>query len=717
MLNKNTFKKYIFITMLITLFMLINSVSYAYMIGYIENSDVGEISFDDNDYYTVDLENSFSNDMNDVYEKLIIYSECESGSYDFVVHACVSPEYLINAPVVYYKEGALIRISGGPLAGLIDCEDSSSEKMTAYADYVVAQISGKAMNTMYHLGINNEVTIYDGSLCLTNGLGAGNYNVGDRIYVDDNLKIVYVFSIEGLNLLDSVALCESNHNYAVYERYVPYSFMLPDDYESTSVIVANGVSYDINENFIQDGSLSVSTSQLKNRIIAYITRKDGEIDVYSWLIPKMLYYSSNVKSINGNTITFEGGFLDGEHIINSPFDETVNKYWDYTVYHSNGTVVAGSYNSNIITLDEDEVFGRGLTSATFSSGDRICVDNNSKVIYVCTIENLGIKDSIDNQGEVVRYVPPVYYDISYDKNGGSGDMSGDTVLENTVYTILENGFEAPEDKQFKCWEVGSSEKQPGDEITISGDTIIKAIWEEIPDVDPSEGNEPGDNGSGDNGSGDNGSGDVNPGNSGSQNNSSSKKSSGTVVTKKKKEEIKDAWSNADDWAVEELKRAQQKGLIPAVLNGKDFSNAITREEFAAVSLKLYETISNKKAKLPKENPFIDTQNEEVLKAYSVGITVGISDNEFGNGTITREQMATMLTRALKAAGINVKENLNSIPKFADDSLLQDWSRDSVYFMASKQIILGTGNNEFSPLGTAKIEEALLIVLRCVESFK
>ena len=103
-----------------------------------------------------------------------------------------------------------------------------------------------------------------------------------------------------------------------------------------------------------------------------------------------------------------------------------------------------------------------------------------------------------------------------------------------------------------------------------------------------------------------------------------------------------------------------------------------------------------------------------LKAYNIGITLGISENEFGNGEITREQMATMLARTLKIAGINVSFDLNSTAKFADDGDIDDWAKESVYYMASRGIIRGVGDNTFNSLGNAKVEEALLVALRCVK---
>ena len=174
------------------------------------------------------------------------------------------------------------------------------------------------------------------------------------------------------------------------------------------------------------------------------------------------------------------------------------------------------------------------------------------------------------------------------------------------------------------------------------------------------------------------------------------------------------WSKVSDWALEEMKEAEKLDLIPETFKGKDFTTYITRADFAAVAVKLYEAVSKKKAELPKENPFEDTNDEYVLKAYSLGITKGVSENKFGNGTITREQMATMLYRALERAGYDFEIDLESVEKFADDNLMHEWSRRAIYFMASANIIKGVGNNIYDVRGNATIEQALAISKRSVE---
>ncbi|MBE6031410.1 MAG: hypothetical protein E7225_07450, partial [Clostridiales bacterium] len=52
---------------------------------------------------------------------------------------------------------------------------------------------------------------------------------------------------------------------------------------------------------------------------------------------------------------------------------------------------------------------------------------------------------------------------------------------------------------------------------------------------------------------------------------------------------------ASAWAKEELARADELGLIPDCLVGKDLREDITRAEFAAVAVKVYESLSGEKA--------------------------------------------------------------------------------------------------------------------------
>ncbi|GEM_PF-992694 len=76
------------------------------------------------------------------------------------------------------------------------------------------------------------------------------------------------------------------------------------------------------------------------------------------------------------------------------------------------------------------------------------------------------------------------YKVSFDANGGSGNMDAKEVEENTDYELPESTFTAPEGKcDLEAWEVqvgtnDAEKKQPGDKVTITANTTVKAIWKD-----------------------------------------------------------------------------------------------------------------------------------------------------------------------------------------------------------------------------------------------
>lgn len=176
------------------------------------------------------------------------------------------------------------------------------------------------------------------------------------------------------------------------------------------------------------------------------------------------------------------------------------------------------------------------------------------------------------------------------------------------------------------------------------------------------------------------------------------------------------YKDASEWAKPELVKANDLGLIPDSLKGADMTKPITRAEFAAVSVKVYEALSGVAAAAYPTNPFTDTKDTEVLKAYNLGITTGTSPTTFTpKALLNREQASAMLTRVYKKVSLNgwtiQNDGQFTLPytkpaPFADDAKISAWATDSVYFMAVNGIINGTGNNMFSPRATTPAEEAI-----------
>ena len=178
------------------------------------------------------------------------------------------------------------------------------------------------------------------------------------------------------------------------------------------------------------------------------------------------------------------------------------------------------------------------------------------------------------------------------------------------------------------------------------------------------------------------------------------------------------WSKASEWAIPELENAIDYALIPNSINNQDFTQNITRAEFAAVAVRMYEALTLKTARPAEVNPFTDTKDSDVLKAYNLGITNGTSATTFDpKSLITRQEMATMMVRTLEKADISTNVNLNKVNKFADHNKIDSWALNGVYFMSNIGIIKGKGNNTFDVLGSATREEALAISIRSVNYYK
>ena len=187
-----------------------------------------------------------------------------------------------------------------------------------------------------------------------------------------------------------------------------------------------------------------------------------------------------------------------------------------------------------------------------------------------------------------------------------------------------------------------------------------------------------------------------------------------VVMPKIEESEEYTWSKASEWAEPELKEASKENLIPEIFDEANLTKNITRKEFAHTVVKMYEKITGQKAVPIAKNPFTDTKDKEVLKAYNIGITNGTSDTTFSpDALITREQMATMMTRALTKAGKDTSRP-ESAKLFADDSEFSEYAKDSIYYMSSIEIIKGVGENKFNAKGNASREQALAISIRCVK---
>lgn len=187
------------------------------------------------------------------------------------------------------------------------------------------------------------------------------------------------------------------------------------------------------------------------------------------------------------------------------------------------------------------------------------------------------------------------------------------------------------------------------------------------------------------------------------------------------------YSDASTWAESELKKANELGIIPDILKGADMTKPITREEFCELAVLLYEKVTETTAVPASANPFTDTTNSQILKAYALGITTGTSTTTFSPNTlINREQCAAMLFRAIKAIAPAADYSVAGIKDFPDQKDISSWAADATKYMSKLGIIKGDASGNFMPkatttaqtaagYGMATREAAILMTVRTYET--
>ncbi|MBB6673882.1 S-layer homology domain-containing protein [Cohnella nanjingensis] len=176
-----------------------------------------------------------------------------------------------------------------------------------------------------------------------------------------------------------------------------------------------------------------------------------------------------------------------------------------------------------------------------------------------------------------------------------------------------------------------------------------------------------------------------------------------------------AVASASAWAQPELLQAIRAGIATDASLDL-FAQPISRERFAGLAVRLYEALGGAPSDppaSPEAGPFADTNSPEVLRAYRLGIVSGITTDAFApNAAITREELAVMLLRAVKAARPDAAVgNREPVPAFADEDEIGAWAKDALRFAVRLGVLKGVGDNRFDPQGFTTHEQAIAAAYR------
>ncbi len=186
----------------------------------------------------------------------------------------------------------------------------------------------------------------------------------------------------------------------------------------------------------------------------------------------------------------------------------------------------------------------------------------------------------------------------------------------------------------------------------------------------------------------------------------------------------------DNWAIPEIKKAATNNILPYSLM-KDYKLPITREDFCKIiglmlAQKAYnpsddrEGLQNIGILLEEKgiteitDPKFDDYEHvrtEIKYMYNLGIVSGKGKNTFyPNGTLTREEAARILHNTAKVFASD-STFPSEVTTFSDENEISLWAKEDVDFVVSNGILIGMGENRFTPKGKLTVQQAIISVQR------
>jgi len=166
-----------------------------------------------------------------------------------------------------------------------------------------------------------------------------------------------------------------------------------------------------------------------------------------------------------------------------------------------------------------------------------------------------------------------------------------------------------------------------------------------------------------------------------------------------------------EWAKADIEGAIKLKLVPEKIQN-NYRKNITREEFSESVVKLYEALKGEEYIVDVKSPFTDTDNQQVIKANSLGIVNGIGDGKFApDDFITRQDINVMIYRTLKAAKPQYDYSNISNHIFADHNAISPWAKEAVAYLYGIEVTNGVGENLFNPWDYTSREQAISLIKR------
>lgn len=374
----------------------------------------------------------------------------------------------LDAPRVGYPADHSVMLNADQCSAIVRWEKrdsknnwsaiSSTEKVTS-TDVLKAVITVTAKSGYYFANNGRDVEIKDYSTGNFGYIGHSKTEIrlqSDTFRMDKLSKINWSFTGTELNSTDSFCYLVGSNLKATFTSGTNYSLDTPERYLFTDAELKRelkrepkeGVTYYTRISLRSPNSVpTMEGFDIKNATVTIpgfdVTVTDQRYEGNSFSGDKLWLYLSIVKPIPKYTVSFDKN--GGSGIMKN----VVMEEGRYTLPECTFTAPAGKQFKAWLVSGRERAPGYEFTVR----------------------ENTAVQ-------AVWEDIPVVTYKVSFAAGGGRGSMTAAKAAGS--YSLPVCKFTAPSGQQFKAWQVNGQEKQPGDQINVTADVTVTALWENIP---------------------------------------------------------------------------------------------------------------------------------------------------------------------------------------------------------------------------------------------
>ncbi|MDO4175387.1 MAG: M15 family metallopeptidase [Eubacteriales bacterium] len=172
-----------------------------------------------------------------------------------------------------------------------------------------------------------------------------------------------------------------------------------------------------------------------------------------------------------------------------------------------------------------------------------------------------------------------------------------------------------------------------------------------------------------------------------------------------------------------LAAADQAALLPDSMDSQLAADAVTREQACSLAVRLYASLSNVSYDALMEQdaarriicPFTDTKSADVQEAWALELVSEEGATIDPSGTVTRQELITMLYRAIQQSSTGTDLSNNEIAQaiytFSDGQYVPDWAQAAMGYFVRQGLTSGIGENRLGVGEQVSAEQAAVLTYR------